>query len=78
MTKILIDTKGGDKGPSAMILGAKLALEKYENLSVVLAGDAELIKTECESIGMPMDRVEILDAPDEITNYDSPADAIFN
>ncbi len=78
MTKIVIDTKGGDKGPSAMVLGAKIALEKYKNLAVVLAGDEEYIKKECESIGMPMDRVEILDAPDGITNYDSPTDAIFN
>ena len=78
MTKIVIDTKGGDKGPSAMVLGAKIALEKYKNLAVVLAGDEEYIKSECESIGMPMDRVEILDAPDGITNYDSPTEAIFN
>ena len=27
---------------------------------------------------MPMDRVEILDAPLEITNYDKPQDAIFH
>ena len=78
MTKIVIDTKGGDKGPSAMIKGAALALEKYPELSVLLVGDSQLIATECEALGMPMDRVEILDAPLEITNYDSPADAIFN
>lgn len=78
MIKIVIDTKGGDKGAAVVIKGASLALEKYENLSVMLVGDSELIATECESLGMPMDRVEILDAPLEITNYDSPADAIFN
>ena len=78
MTKIVIDTKGGDKGPSVMIKGALLALEKYENLSVLLVGDGEFIKSECESLSLPMERVEILDAPLEITNYDSPADAIFN
>lgn len=78
MIKIVIDTKGGDKGPSVMIKGAGLALEKYDNLSVMLVGDGELIAAECESLGLPMDRVEILDAPLEITNYDSPADAIFN
>lgn len=78
MIKIVIDTKGGDKGPSVMIKGAALALEKYENLSVLLVGDAQLIANECKSLNMPTDRVEILDAPLEITNYDSPADAIFN
>ena len=78
MVKIVIDTKGGDKGPSVMIKGAKLALEKFEKLEVLLVGDEAIIASECASLEMPMDRVEILNAPLEITNYDSPADAIFN
>lgn len=78
MIKIVIDTKGSDKGPSTIIKGALLALQKYPELSVLLVGDELLIKTECQVLGMPMDRVEILDAPGEITNYDSPADAIFH
>ena len=78
MIKIVIDTKGGDKGPSVMIKGAALALEKYENLSVALVGDSELIAAECASLGILSERVEIIDAPLEITNFDSPADAIFN
>ena len=75
--KIAIDTKGADKGPEVIIQGAVQALEKYENLSVLLVGDEELITAKCRELGAPMDRVEILNAPDEITNYDSPAMAIF-
>ena len=43
MIKIVIDTKGGDKGPSAMIKGAALALEKFDSISVLLVGDKEYI-----------------------------------
>lgn len=75
--KIAIDTKGADKGPEMIIKGAVMALEKHENLSVLLVGDSELIKSECEKLSAPMDRVEILEAPGEITNYDSPAAALF-
>ncbi len=75
--KIAIDTKGADKGPSMIIKGAVMALEKHENLSVLLVGDSELIKSECEKLSAPMDRIEILEAPGEITNYDSPATALF-
>ena len=75
--KIVIDTKGSDKGPSMMIKGASLALQKYESLAVALVGDGELIERECSLQNLPMDRVEIIDAPDEITNYDSPATALF-
>ena len=78
MIKIVIDTRGADKGASEMIKGAKAALMEYESLSVLLVGEESLISDECHALGMPMERVEILDAPLEITNYDSPADAIFN
>lgn len=78
MIKIVVDTRGGDKGAAEMIKGAAAALDTYEGLSVLLVGDGEVINAECNTLGMPMDRVEILDVPLEITNYDSPSDAIFN
>lgn len=75
--KIAIDTKGADKGAEMVIRGAVKALVKYQNLSVVLVGDTEIIKNECEKLCAPMDRIEIIEAPGEITNYDSPAVALF-
>ncbi|MBE6537072.1 MAG: phosphate acyltransferase [Ruminococcaceae bacterium] len=75
--KIAIDTKGADKGSEMVIRGAVKALAKHENLSVVLVGDTEVIKCECEKLSAPMERVEIIEAPGEITNYDSPAVALF-
>lgn len=78
LIKIVIDTKGGDNGASAMVKGAALALEKFENMGVLLVGNEEEIREQCASLNMPVDRVEILDAKEEITNYDNPADALFN
>lgn len=75
--KIVIDTKGSDKGPGMMVKGACLALLKHPNLAVLLVGDSELIRRECEANSADMSRVEILEAPGEITNYDSPAAALF-
>lgn len=77
MIKLLIDTKGGDNGAAVMVKGAKNALEKFDELGIVLAGDEAAIKEICEAEGMPMDRIEILDAKSEITNYDNPAEALF-
>lgn len=76
--KIVIDTKGADKGPEMMIKGAVMALEAHPALELLLVGDGELIKAELDRLGADLSRVEILDAPDEITNYDSPAMAIFS
>ena len=75
--KIVIDTKGSDKGPIMMLNGAKMALEKHERLAVTLVGDRELIESECIKLGMPEGRYEIVEAPEEITNYDSPGAALF-
>ena len=75
--KIVIDTKGADKGVDTLIRGVSLALEKYPNVSYLLVGDEKYIKALCADYQTPMDRVEMLDAPEEITNYDNPAEAIF-
>lgn len=75
--KIVIDTKGSDKGPLTVIKGAAMALEKYPCLSVLLVGDPEVIEAEADRLGMPKDRYEILEGRQEINNYDSPAVALF-
>ncbi|MBQ6824007.1 MAG: phosphate acyltransferase [Clostridia bacterium] len=77
MIKIVIDTKGGDNGAAVMVKGAGMALERYPELQVLLVGDEPLLSAECEKLQLPMERVELLDAPGEITNYDSPTDALF-
>lgn len=75
--KIVLDTKGADKGPAELIRGGAAALAKYPNLILVLVGDEPFMREECTSLGMPMDRVELIHAPDGITNYDNPMEAVF-
>ena len=75
--KIVIDTKGIDKGQLEVIAGAAAALDANPSLALLLVGDKEVIEKEAERLGMPTDRFEIIDAPDEITNYDNPTEAIF-
>lgn len=77
MFKILVDTQGSDKGPKTIISGVRASLEKNANLEVVLVGDKSVVEAECRELNLPMERVEIIDAPDTITNYDSPATALF-
>ncbi len=77
MYKIAIDTMGSDRGPEMIVAGAKLALERHAELEVCLVGDCDFLAAECEKQALPAGRVEILHASDVITNYDSPAAAIF-
>lgn len=76
--KLVLDTKGGDRGAASMLGGAAAALDAIPTLELLLVGDAEYIEKEISRRGIPRERVEILDAPGEITNYDSPADALFH
>ncbi len=75
--KVAIDVMGSDKGPEMMIKGAKMALDAHEDLALCLVGDEDVIRRECEALGVDEKRVEIIGATDVITNYDSPATALF-
>ena len=77
IVKIALDVMGSDQGPAVMIEGARLALDKYEDLSLLLVGNEEEIRSACGKAEIPMERVEILPATQVITNYDSPATALF-
>ena len=77
MIKIVIDTKGADKGAVTIVKGVLLSLEKFPEAGYLLVGDEEYIRERCEELRVPMDRVEILNASEEITNYDNPAEAVF-
>lgn len=74
---VVIDTRGSDKGSLCTVRGAAMALETYPALSVVLAGEEAELRQACEQLHMPSERVTILAASETITNYDSPAEAIF-
>ena len=76
LTTIVVDTKGCDKGPSVIIKGACQALEDFPGLCVALVGDRDVIEKETAELGAPADRIRIIDAPDAITNYDHPVQAL--
>ena len=75
--RVIVDTEGSDKGAEMVIKGAAMALEKYPELFVSLVGDKEKIEGILETYGDLSDRIEIIHASEVITNYDSPATAIF-
>lgn len=76
--KIVIDTEGSDKGAEMMVRGAIDALSKFDNLALLLVGDGDAIRAQLKEAGIEEgERVEILHASEVITNYDSPAEALF-
>jgi len=76
MIKIIVDCFGGDHSPDANIDGAIDALQRFEDLSIILTGDEEILKAELAKREYPADRLEIVHAPEVITCEDKPTDAI--
>ena len=76
--KVVVDVMGSDKGPEMMVRGAVMALREHEELELLLVGDEAVIRAELDAAdGVDMSRIEIMHAEQVITNYDSPATALF-
>lgn len=71
--KVVVDAFGGDNAPLEIVEGAVLAVDKNKDLTVVLTGDKAKIENVLKG---RTERIEIVHAPDVITNDDVPTMAI--
>ncbi len=76
MINILVDTLGGDHSPDVNIQGAVMALKENLDIKIIFLGDEAVISEKLSQLNCPMERVEIVHAPDEISCNDKPTDAI--
>ena len=74
--KIIVDALGGDNAPHEIVLGALDALNAKKSLHVVLVGDKALIMNELKGQTYDVARLEVVHAPEVITNDDSPTSAV--
>lgn len=70
--KIYIDAMGGDNAPEATVRGTLEALRRYPGLEVILGGDPGAIRTYLTDCDDLTDRIAVDDAPEVITNHESP------
>lgn len=76
MIKIVLDAMGGDNAPQATCEGALLALRADLDLTIILAGDPNQIAPYINNAEDVKERLVVLNAPEIITNNESPALAI--
>ncbi len=74
--KIVIDTLGADKGCKEIIKGAIDGLNAFDDLKIVLTGYEDQIKQALSELNYAGDRIEIINCTQEITNLESPTEAI--
>lgn len=70
--RIFVDAMGGDNAPQAPVEGAIEALRRYPEISVVLAGVLSEIEPLLGGADDVRSRIELVDAPEIITNDESP------
>ena len=70
--KIYVDAMGGDLAPEAPVKGALEALRQYPGLEIILAGKLEEITPFLGDYRDVEDRLTLEEAPEVITNHESP------
>ena len=76
MTKIVIDAMGGDFAPKQQVLGAVDALNKDNDLYLILCGDETQIKTELANCKYDEKRIEIVHTTEVIGMNEVPTKAV--
>ena len=73
---IAIDTMGTDNGSAYFVQGIAEAMDLYDDLSFIVTGKEEELKTYIDQYGCDKTRIEVVDGTEEITCHDAPVDAI--
>lgn len=73
MIIIAVDAMGGDHAPQAVVGGCLEALRSFDDISLILCGPESAIKA---LLPQDISRVEVVDAPEVITNHEHPTTAI--
>lgn len=73
---IAIDTLGGDNGSVVVVKGAVEAVNSYNDIKVILVGKETELKKELGDYKYDNDRIQVVNATEEITCHDAPVSAI--
>lgn len=73
MVKIFLDAMGGDNAPDSTCQGAVEALRRDPDLHITLGGDLNAMEERLKSCDDVRSRLSLVDAPEIISNHESPA-----
>ncbi len=76
MVTVALDAMGGDNAPQAVVQGALDALREGDNIRILLVGRPEAVKPLLEGAAYSEDRLFLIPAAQEISNEESPVNAI--
>ncbi|NLZ38132.1 MAG: phosphate acyltransferase PlsX [Firmicutes bacterium] len=76
MIKVALDVMGGDHAPQEIIEGGLLAVSELNDLQLFFVGPLNILEDYLRHRSYPQKRVELIHAPEIITNDDQPVMAV--
>ena len=76
IVRVVVDAMGGDNAPLEIVKGAVQAVNKHDNIHVILTGDQDKIKAELSKYEYPAERMEIVHTTMVIETAEPPVAAI--
>lgn len=76
MTRVALDAMGGDNAPAEMVKGAVEAVQKRNDIQVLLTGKEEILKEELAKYTYPDGKIDIVNATEVIETAEPPVKAI--
>ena len=76
MTRVALDAMGGDNAPVEMVKGAVDAVNKEQNVTVLLVGIEEIVREELGKYSYDKERIQVVGATEVIETADPPVNAI--
>lgn len=76
MTRVALDAMGGDHAPGEIIKGAVEAVQKRQDIQILLTGKEEVLKKELSAYTYPDGRIQIVNATEVIQTAEPPVAAV--
>ena len=76
MTRVALDAMGGDNAPVEMVKGAVEAVQKRNDIQVLLTGKEEILKEELAKYTYPDEKIHIVNATEVIETAEPPVKSI--
>ena len=76
MIRIIMDAFGGDNASAAVVAGAALALNRFNDITITLCGREDAVRAELQKHSFDAQRMAVLDASEVIDCHEAPTLAI--
>ena len=76
ITRVALDAMGGDNAPGEIVKGAVEAVQRRDDIKILLTGKEEVLKKELSAYTYPKEQIEIVNATEVIETAEPPVMAI--